>query len=202
MNMSTELWKVGIWIVATVGVAGTITLFVLYPMIMGGIFRGIAKLLGFVLNYRIGCALVAAIVVGFAVDYARHSHDDAIYAARVEAFNQAQDARDAKIRTDTRELVTQEIAEAAISNTATDKDVKGFHDERPAVVPEAGKPETGNPYRVGADACRLRRIAGQAGCGPVGAKGVPKAHPAAKPASHWGGFRLPGFGSAGARPAQ
>lgn len=197
IHISTELWKVGIWIVATGGIAGLITLAVLFPAAMGVVFNGVMKLFGFVLNYRIGCALVAAIVAGLAVDYIRHSHDDAVYAARVEAFNQAQDARDAKIKADTRELVTKELTEAAVANAATDQEVKEFHDALPPVVPE-----TGNPFRVGNDACRLRKLAGEADCGPVRAKRMPKAHAASKPATGWGRFGLPGFGSAGARPAQ
>src|SRR5882724_1039617 len=197
MNMSTELWKVGIWIVATGGIAGLITLAVLFPAAMGMVFNGVMKLFGLVLNYRIGCALVAAILAGLAVDYVRHSHDDAAFAAQTAAFEKAQDARDAKIAADTRASVTQELTEAAAANAATDKEVKEFHDALPPVVPE-----TGNPFRVGNDACRLRKLAGEADCGPVRAKRVPKAHAASKPATGWGRFRLPGFGSAGARPAQ
>jgi len=197
MNMSTELWKVGIWIVATGGIAGLITLAVLFPAAMGMVFNGVMKLFGLVLNYRIGCALVAAILAGLAVDYVRHSHDDAAFAAQTAAFEKAQDARDAKIAADTRASVTQELTEAAAANAATDKEVKEFHDALPPVVPE-----TGNPFRVGNDACRLRKLAGEADCGPVRAKRVPKAHAASKPATGWGRFRLPGFGSTGARPAQ
>jgi len=197
MNMSTELWKVGIWVATTGGIAGLITLAVLFPAAMGMVFNGVMKLFGLVLNYRIGCALVAAIVAGLAVDYARHSHDDAAFAAQTAAFEKAQDARDAKIAADTRASVTQELTEAAAANAATDKEVKEFHDALPPVVPE-----TGNPFRVGNDACRLRKLAGEADCGPVRAKRMPKAHAASKPATGWGRLRLPGFGSAGVRPAQ
>ncbi len=194
--MSTELWKVGIWIVTTGGIAGLITLAVLFPAVMGVVFQGFMKLFGFVLNYRIGCALVAAVLAGLAVDYVRHSHDDAVYAARVEAFNAAQVARDAKIEADTRELVTKELADAAPVNTAIDKDVKELKDALPPVVPE-----TGNPFRVGPDACRLRRLAGEAGCGPVSPKAVPKAKSTAKRPFGWRRVGLPGAGSAGPRPA-
>ena len=197
MSMSVQLWEVLTWIGGTVGVVGFIAAWILFPAAFSVVLKGIMAMFGFVLNYRIGCALVAAIVAGVAVDYARHSHDDAVHAAQTAAFNKAQDARDAGIAADTRKLVTKEFAEAAAANAATDKEVKEFHDALPAVVPE-----TGNPFRVGTDACRLRKLAGETDCEPVRAKRVPKAHATVKPASHWGGFRLPGFGGAGARPAQ
>lgn len=162
-------WKLVYWIFATGGIAGLIALAVFYPLALIGIWNAVKKLFGFVLSYRIGCAIVAAILAAFIADYWRHDIEDERHAAEVAAFEQAQDDRDKRIRKETRDEVLIEIANAAAESAVTDKDVKEFTDALPPIAP------TGNPFRVGADACRLRHIAGQAECGPHGVKRVPKA---------------------------
>ena len=184
--MTAQAWEIAIWVFGSVCIVGCVAAWILFPAVFSMVLKGVVAFFQWVLGYRLGCALVAAIVVGLAVDYVRHSHDDAVYAKRVEAFNAAQDARDARIAGETRERVTKELAEVAKADTATDQEVKEFKDALPPVVPE-----TGNPFRVGADACRLRHIAGEARCEPVVVKGVPKAKSASKRPAHWGGLRLP-----------
>jgi hypothetical protein len=191
-----SLWKILYWLIGTVGVAGTIALFAIYPAIMGSIWRGIIKLFALILSYRLGCAIVAAIAVGFAVDYWRHSRDDAAYAEQTAAFEQAQRDRDKKIAKETREAVWVEIANATAESAVTDKEVKEFTDVLPPV------PETGNPFRVGADAGRLCKIAGQARCGPPSPQGVPKAKGAGVSSGNRGKLRLPHLVSRGAGSAQ
>lgn len=191
-----SLWKIAYWLIGTVGVAGTIALFAIYPAIMGTIWRVIIKLLGAILSYRIGCVIVTAIVVAFAVDYWRHSRDDAAFAEQTAAFEQAQSERDKRIAQETRDAVWVEIANATAENAVTDKEVKEFTDVLPPV------PETGNPFRVGADAGRLCKIAGQSRCGPPSPQGVPKTQGPGASSGDRRGLRLPHLVSRGAGPAQ
>lgn len=161
-----EWWKIFYWLAGTLGIAGTIALFVFVPNVAGIIFRAVVKFFSFVLSYRVGCALVAALVVGFAVDYWRHSRDDADFAAKTAAFEAAQDARDKRIADDTRASVTAEIANQQKQDDGTNQEVKEFHDTLPPI------PALGNPFAVGSDRDRLRIIAGQAVSKPASAKRV------------------------------
>lgn len=172
-------WKLIDWLIATVGIAGAIAIFVAVPNIFAIIVRALLRIGGWILSYRIGCALLAAIAVGFAVDYWRHSSDDANYAAQTRAFEQEEIARDKKIADDTKAAVWTEIANQTALNTQTDTEVKEFKDALPPI------PALGNPFRIGADADKLRHIAGV----PVGkprarTKGVPKARWQAAGAKH------------------
>jgi hypothetical protein len=170
-----EMWKVAYWMIGTLGVAGTIALFAFAPAVATGALNAVVRFFGLVLSYRIGCAVVAAALAWFIADYVRHSIEDDKHAAEVAAFEKAQDERDARIKIETRELVWKEIADATAENAVTDKEVKDFTDALPK------PPDTGNVFRVGADVCRLRRLAGQAECGSDGAQGVPQTD--TKPAS-------------------
>lgn len=164
-------WKLIWWAVGVFGIGGLIAICAIYPVVLAVV----ARFFRLVLSTRIGCAVVAAIVAALIADYVRHSIDDDRYAAEIAAFEKKQDERDKRIAVETRELVWKEIADATAQNAVTDKDVKDFTDALPPIPP------TGNVFRVGADACRLRKLAGQADCGPDGAQGVPKAD--TKPAS-------------------
>ena len=176
-----SVWKAAVWAVATFGIAGTIALIVFAPAAAKIALGAVVRLFAFVFSYRLGCALVAAIVAALIADYVRHSIEDDKHAAEVAAFEQKQVDRDEQIARDTREWVLKEIADTAQQNATVDKDVKDFTDALPK-LPE-GQPavHAGNPFRVGDDAARLRKIAGQAGRGSDGAKGMPQAD--AKPAS-------------------
>lgn len=162
-------WKVVVWVLATFGIAGTITLFVLYPLIVRSAFKAIADLISKELSYRLGCAITAAIITGFAVDYWRHSRDDADYASRTALFEHAQKARDEKIAADTRQTVLAEVAAEKAAETKTESDVKEFHHElRPL-------PATDTNCRVGPNVDKLRVIGGQINRQHRGPKGMSKA---------------------------
>ena len=170
-----SVWKAAVWAVATFGIAGTIALIVFAPAAAKIALGAVVRLFAFVFSYRLGCALVAAIVAALITDYVRHSIDDSRYAAETAAFEKAQEERDERIARDTREWVLKEIADTAQQNVTTDKEVKDFTDALPK-LPE-GQPaiHSGNPFRVGDDAARLRKIAGQAERGSDGPQGVQKA---------------------------
>lgn len=163
-----QWWKIIIWAVGTVGVGGVVAFAIAAPAAAKLVLDAVVRFFALILSYRIGCAVVAAALAWFVADYVRHSIEDDKHAARVKAFEQEQVARDARIKAETRDLVLKEVAEATAENAATDKDVKDFTDALPK------PPETGNPFAVGSDSCRLRAIVGQAGCGSDGAQGVPK----------------------------
>lgn len=187
--MSVEGWKLVYWMIATIGVAGTIALIVFAPTVAKIALDAVVRLFAFVLSYRVGCALVAAVLAAFIADYARHSSDDAKHAAEIAEFEKAQNDRDKRIAKKTRDEVWAEIANATAENAVIDTKVKEFHDALPPI------PAMGNPFAVGDASCRLREIAGLTGCGPQGTKRVSKARPqsAGARAKHWTEHRLPGL---------
>lgn len=198
--MNFELWKWAIWIVSTLGITGTIVAFAFYPSIVTFILKGIFSFFSFVLSYRLGCALVAALIAAAATDYARHSYDDKRFAAETAAFEQAQKDRDERITKEIRETVMKEVADSAADSAKIDQDVKEFHDALPP-VPHV-ETAADNPYLVGADACKLRHIAGLAECESGSSEGVPKANPALAATRHLPKIRLPRHRPAIARPTQ
>lgn len=167
-----EMWKLIYWAIGVFGIAGTIALIVFAPTTIPIIVNAVTRFFNFVLSYRIGCAILAAVLAAFIADYMRHSSDDARYAAEVAEYEKAQDARDKRIKDETTADVWKEIANATAENAVTDTDVKDFTHDLPPI------PATGNPFRIGDDAGRLCRIAGETECGHIGGDGVPKAHPA------------------------
>lgn len=174
------------WLLGTVGIAGTIALFVAVPAAMPAIVNALAKFFGLVLSYRIGCAALALVAGLLIADYWRAGKDAAEWKRRVAAFEQAQKDRDTRIATEVEAEVRKELATAATNNVAIDQDVREFHEALPA------PPTTGNPFRVGDDACKLRRIAGQTECRyGKGALPVPKARPRATRAGDYTRYRLP-----------
>lgn len=169
MDFDVSWWKVAIWVLTTFGIVGTIALAALFPLVFKAAGAGVVRFVSLLLSYRLGCAVLAAIVAAGITDYVRHSIEDDRHAAEAAEFKAAQDARDERIKSETRALVLKEIADAKVADAATDKDVKGFTDALPKPA------DTGNPFAVGNDACRLRHIFGQAECGPDWPKGVSKA---------------------------
>lgn len=184
------------WIFATFGLAGLVAFWFLAPTAAQLTLQFVVRLFRFVLSYRIGCALLAAIVAGLIVDQWRHTYDDEQFAQRTAVFQAAQTARDKHIAEKTRETVWAEIADATAANTVVDTDVKGFRDALPP------PPATGNPFAVGADADRLCRIAGKTQCGPSGDKGVSAARRAGGRSGDHQKIRLPSLIRTGARPDQ
>lgn len=166
--LATEwLW----WIFATFGLAGLVAFWFGAPAAAQLTLQFVVKLFRFVLSYRIGCALLAALVAGLIVDHHRHAYDDEQFAKRAAAFDAAQDERDARVAKNARDRVWTEIANQTAKNVETDKEVKEFRDVLPPTPP------TGNVFRIGdSDAKRLCIIAyGKAGCGPDSRKGMPEA---------------------------
>jgi hypothetical protein len=169
------------WLLGSIGVAGTIALFVAVPTAFA-----LARFFGLVLSYRIGCAALALLAGLLIADYWRAGKDAKEWAARTAAFEAAQDERDKRIAQETKEAVMKEVAAAATENVVIDKEVKEFHDALSPV------PFTGNPFRVGADAPRLCRIAGQAQCGPQTIdRRMPKTRRRATDSGYHGGYGLP-----------
>jgi hypothetical protein len=189
------------WIVGTFGVAGLIAFWFLAPVAARLVLQAVVAAFEFVLSYRVGCALLAAIAVGFVVDYQRHAYDDAQFAARTALFEFAQKQRDDGIAQKTRDKVWSEIADATAANVSIDDDVKDFTNV-PAAVPLPAVRPVGNPLVIdAADAVRLCHIAGQTQCGPVGSQGVSKARRPGGSATDKR-FRLPHLIRAGTRPNQ
>jgi hypothetical protein len=173
------------WIVGTFGVAGLVAFWFLAPTAAQLTLQAVVKFFHLVLSYRVGCALLAAIVAGLIVDHKRHAYDDEQFAKRTALFEEAQRRRDDTIAKDTREKVWIEIGNATAANKIVDNSVKGFSDALPP------PPKTGNPFLVGADADKLCNIAGKTQCGPSGDQGMPKARrPGGRPGDH-AKIRLP-----------
>jgi len=177
-------WKIAYWLVGTLGVTGTIALAVLFPAAFGVAFKAVVRFFTIVLSYRIGCAVVAAVLAAFVADYVRHSIEDDKHAAAVAAFEEKQKQRDAKIAADTEKWVREETAAQWTAERDSQNEVDSFKKDLPV----------SDVFRVGADAVRLRGIAGEAVSGSGSTKSVPaprRAGPA--PADHRGN-RLPGAG--------
>jgi hypothetical protein len=191
--MTFEMWKLAYWLIGTLGVAGIIALVVFAPAVATVALNAVVRFLSLVLSTRVGCAVVAGALAWFIADYVRHSIEDTKHAAEVAAFEKAQVDRDKRIAQETREDVLKEVAAASAENVTVDKEVKDFADALPKPPADAG-----NPFLIGADACRLRHLAGQAECGSDRAQGVPAAD--TKPASLKDRIRkrLPSSGSGSA----
>jgi len=172
------IWGISwVWyLVGLLGVGGTIAFFVLAPALAGTVLQAVFR---FLLTTRPGWALMAIMIFVPLTDIHRSRKDEAAFAARTSAFEQAQRERDARIEQETRDKVTAELAEQAKDNTKVDTDVDAFQKDLPPV------PATGNPFAVGPDACRLRVIAGLA-CNKdrTAIVRMPKARPKAAGSRH------------------
>lgn len=183
------------WALGTFGTVGTLLLLWLAPATLAMVVKSV---LTFFLTNRYGNMIAVGLIVFFVADVNRSLRDQHEFAARTAAFEQSQRDRDTRIAQETRDQVWKDIANQTAENTATDKDVKEFHDALPAVPFANGV----NPFRVGDASCKLRHVAGQAGCGPARAKGVPKARPEGAVPGNQPRFRLPGFITGGIGGAQ
>jgi len=176
------------WVWWALGGTGTVTLGLLAwlaPALLVEIGKAV---LGFFITTRLGNVIAAAAIAFFVADTNRSIRDNDAFAVRTAQFEQAQQERDARIAQETRDEVLKQVAATAAASAQTDKEVKEFHDDLPP-VPFAAT----NPFRVGADSCRLRHIVGQDGCGPESPPRVQKARHASKGAGDQSGHRLPGF---------
>lgn len=156
------------WIVGMFGVVGLVAFWFMAPAAAQLTAQAVVKILSAAFSTRVGCALMAAVLVGLVVDEKRHTYDDEQYAKQTALFEAAQRRRDDTIAQETRVKVQAAIDETKAENKAVDDDVKDFSHDLPPVPP------TGNPFLVGRDAGRLCKLAGQTVCGPSGYHGMPK----------------------------
>ncbi len=175
------IWGVSwVWyLIGLLGIGGTIAFFVLAPAVAAPIFQAVFR---FLFSTRPGWAIMAALILVPLADAHRSRKDEAAFARRTAEFEQKQKERDERIRAETRDEVTKELADQATSNTKVDTDVDAFKQSLPPV------PATGNPFAVGPDACRLRVIAGLA-CNKdrSSATRLPAPRPRPKAPQHRGG---------------
>lgn len=195
---SLEMLKWAYWLLATVGIAGTIALFVFAPAVGRGLVSLAWEMLHQLLATRFGCAVLAAVIVGLGVNYLRASLDQEDFAARTAQFEEAKKALAVKIAADTRAEVEKEQRDLNQSAALTDIAVKDFTNGLPVAPPLPA----GNPFIVGNDACKLRTIAGLPPCGSERNQRVSGARKRAAAAIHRARQRLspPDGGIAGPAP--
>lgn len=189
------------WMLGTFGLVGTGLMLWLAP---AALVQGFTYALKFFFGTRIGNILLTAIVVFIIADINRSKIDAAEYAAKIAEMQEQQIAagkqRDADVAADTRAAVMAELARQRLTEAKIDSDVKEFTDALPP-APSSFTAATPD-FRVGDAACRLRAIAGYAGCEPEGAAGrVSKARPKGSRARlpDWAQYRLPSIISRGPR---
>lgn len=179
------------WMLATFGVVGTIVLLYVAPAATIGVLKYLAT---FLFTTRIGNIILAAAIAFMIADINRSKRDAAEYAekeaAATAAFKRASEERDAGIAADTRAAVMAALAKQRLADAQLNSDVKDFSDALPPAPPVNGTSD----FRVGDASCRLRAIAGFAGCRPeAAARGVPEAgsESAGTGLPHWTRYRLP-----------
>ena len=187
------------WLVGTLGVAGTIAFFWFAPVVAASVFKFLAT---FLFTTRIGNIILAAGIAFMVADINRSQRDAAAYAeqraAETAAFEEARKQRDIEITNDTRAQVMAELARARLAEAQSNSDVKEFSDALPPAPPVNGTSD----FRVGDASCRLRAIAGYAGCEPEGAPGgMPQTRSKGAGARlpDWARYRLPEVISRGPR---
>lgn len=143
------------WIFATFGIIGIIAIWFLAPTVATMILKGIVAFFNLVFGYRLGCAIVAAVAAFLIADYHRARIDEADWKQQQAVFEQAQAVRDKQIDADARAEVRKEITDEKAATADTTNEVKVYEDALPVLPP------TVTVCNVGADADRLRNIAGQ-----------------------------------------
>lgn len=115
-----EWWP---WLVGAVGIGGALALiaalFLLGPVVVLEFMRGVAKALfaffAWVISYRIGCAILAALIAAGAADLYRRHVDAGACDARIEQLKadaeEARKTRDAQIKADIEKQYQPRIAE-------------------------------------------------------------------------------------------
>jgi hypothetical protein len=179
------------WLVGTLGVAGTIAFFWFAPVAATAVGK---FLLTFLFTTRIGNIVLAAGVAFMVADINRSEQDALKYArekaADTAAYEEARKQRDTEISEDTRAAVMAELARRRLAEAQLNSDVKDFSNALAPAPPVNGTSD----FRVGDASCRLRAIAGYAGCGPeAAAGGVSKARPKGLRSRlpDWAQYRLP-----------
>lgn len=191
------------WMLGTFGVLGTIAAFWFAPAITVQVLKYLAT---FLFTTRIGNVILSAVVAFVIADINRSKIDAAEYAEKIASMTAEAEAkhkqRDAEIAASAKAEVMAELARQRLSEAKIDSDVKEFTDALPAQANVPSAPD----FRVGDASCRLRKLAGYAGCSPEGTVGgVPKARSKDRGARlpDWAQYRLPSLISRGAsRPAE
>lgn len=142
------------WIFATFGIVGIICLWIFAPAAASIALKAVVAFFQFVFGYRIGCAIVAAVIAFAIADYHRARVDEADWQAQMAAFESAQASRDKQIDADARAAVRKEIDDEKAATVETTNEVKVYEQALPILAP------TDNSCRVGPDADKLRIIAG------------------------------------------
>lgn len=142
------------WIFATFGIVGIICLWFFAPTVASLLLKAVAAFFQFVFGYRLGCAIVAAVLAFAIADYHRAKVDEADWRAQMAAFDAAQDERDKQIDADARAAVRKEIDDEKAATAETTNEVKVYEQALPILPP------TDSSCRVGPDADKLRVIAG------------------------------------------
>lgn len=161
------------WAIGSFGVVGCAILLWLAPTLLASMAT---RFLSFVLATPIGAALAAGAIAFFVADVNRSIIDQREFSAITAASQQAQKQREAQIAKETRDQVSAELSAQQADHAKLDQDVKEFKGALPPVPFVNGT----DPFRVGDASCRLRSLAGYAGCGSAGAQGVPKVGPKGK----------------------
>lgn len=189
------------WMLATFGVVGTGLMLWLAP---AALVQGFAYAVKFFIGTRIGNIIITAICVFLIADINRSMIDAEKYEAKIAQMQEQQieagRQRDAKVTADTRAAVMAELARKRLSEAKLDSDVKEFTDALPAAPSSASS--TTPDFRVGDASCRLRALAGYAGCAPEGTVGgVPQARSKSSRSRvpDWAQYRLPSIISRGPR---
>lgn len=193
------------WMLGTFGVFGTIAALYFAPAVTIEVLKFLAS---FLFTTRIGNIILAASVAFVLADIRRSNIDAEDYAEKLAAANEAakeaQAQRDKDITEGARAAVMAELARKRLAEAQIDSNVKEFEDGLKAPLqPSNPAAAAAVPdFRVGDASCRLRQIAGYAGCEPESAAGgVPKARSQGGRSRlpDWAQYRLPSIISRGPR---
>lgn len=187
------------WLVGTLGLAGTIAAFWFFPVVAMSVAKFLAT---FLFTTRIGNIILAAGLAFMIADINRSQRDAEHYAeekaAATQAFEEARKQRDIEITEDTRAAVMAELARARLAEAQSNSAVKDFSDALPPAPPVNGTSD----FRVGDASCRLRAIAGYAGCGSetaIGRVQEARSKGARSRLPNWAQYGLPDIISRGPR---
>lgn len=114
------------WLIGTFGIAGTIALAIFAPSALMLVWNAISKVLVWMLQTRVGCAILAFIIAFLIADIHRSRLDEASWKKQIAAFEAAQTQRDADIAADVRKTVTDELAKDQKADVIDVQEKKDF----------------------------------------------------------------------------
>lgn len=147
--MSAIAYQWMYWVMGGLGLSGAVALAIFAPVVALALWKIVYSFIRLLLGTRIGCALLVGCFAWVASDLNRHKIDDAAFAEKTAQTIAAQKARDATIAASTRTLVLKETA-----------DVRAFEQAGKTAVDAFTRGLSAGACPVGADADRLRAIAG------------------------------------------